>query len=70
MTLYSKSDLMVPFMFAFSNVVDPHSRIRVRAEYTEERYATKAVERCPNHQYKDSKWYEISLDASIKGTGR
>ncbi|WKX90855.1 hypothetical protein Q1695_009590 [Nippostrongylus brasiliensis] len=53
MTLYSKSDLMVPFMFAFSNVVDPHSRIRVRAEYTEERYATKAVERCPNHQYKD-----------------
>lgn len=53
MTLYSKSDLMVPFVFSFTENLDPSTRIRVRAEYTEERYANKAVERCPNHQFKD-----------------
>ncbi|KAK6054812.1 P53 DNA-binding domain protein [Cooperia oncophora] len=54
MTLYSKSELMVPFVFSFMNNCEPNSAIRVHAEYTEERYANKAVERCPNHQYKDT----------------
>ncbi|KAK6014240.1 P53 DNA-binding domain protein [Ostertagia ostertagi] len=54
MTLYSKSELMVPFVFTYVNNCDPSSTIRVHAEYTEERYANKAVERCPNHQYKDT----------------
>ncbi|VDO23203.1 unnamed protein product [Haemonchus placei] len=54
MTLYSKSELMVPFVFSTSNSCEPNSMIRVHAEYTEERYANKPVERCPNHQYKDT----------------
>ncbi|XGW19605.1 hypothetical protein V3C99_003447 [Haemonchus contortus] len=54
MTLYSKSELMVPFVFSTSNNCEPNSMIRVHAEYTEERYANKPVERCPNHQYKDT----------------
>ncbi|KAK5986978.1 p53 DNA-binding domain protein [Trichostrongylus colubriformis] len=54
LTLYSKSELMIPFVFTYTNNCNPNSTIRVHAEYTEERYANKAVERCPNHQYKDA----------------
>lgn len=65
MTLYSKSDLMVPFVFSFTENMDPSTRIRVRAEYTEERYANKAVERCPNHQFKDSKSFSLHSRRSL-----
>ncbi|KJH51792.1 P53 DNA-binding domain protein [Dictyocaulus viviparus] len=52
-TLYCKAEMMVPFTFTYASECDPRSRIRVRAEYTEERYTNKPVERCPNHLVKD-----------------
>uniref|UniRef100_A0A158PBU5 P53 domain-containing protein n=1 Tax=Angiostrongylus cantonensis TaxID=6313 RepID=A0A158PBU5_ANGCA len=52
-TLYCKAEVMVPFMFTFPPNCDSGSHIRVRAEYVEERYINKPVERCPNHLAKD-----------------
>ncbi|KAJ1349608.1 p53 DNA-binding domain, variant 2 [Parelaphostrongylus tenuis] len=52
-TLYCKADVMIPFTFTFPEMCDPGSRVRVRAEYAENRYVGKSVERCANHLVKD-----------------
>ncbi|VDM76219.1 unnamed protein product [Strongylus vulgaris] len=55
-TLYCKADTSVPFNFHFhfGEECHPNVRVRVRPEYTEDRYANKPVERCPNHLVKDN----------------
>ncbi|KAK6727268.1 hypothetical protein RB195_005149 [Necator americanus] len=53
-TLYCKADTSVPFTFRFGDECHPNMRIRVRPEYTEDRYSNKTVERCPNHLVKDN----------------
>ncbi|EYC44766.1 hypothetical protein Y032_0450g1675 [Ancylostoma ceylanicum] len=53
-TLYCKADTSVPFNFRYGPECHPGMKIRIRPEYTEDRYSNKPVERCPNHLVKDN----------------
>uniref|UniRef100_A0A1I7WNA7 P53 domain-containing protein n=1 Tax=Heterorhabditis bacteriophora TaxID=37862 RepID=A0A1I7WNA7_HETBA len=55
-TLYCKADVMVPFIFTQPRNHYRSGAVRIKAEYIEDRYASRAVERCPNHRFKDG-WH-------------